>query len=240
MNLFKDFMIVFLRIFTILPFMLMVTLFMGRRTIGEMPIFDFLVVIVIGALVGSDISEPNIPHIHTVVALIFVGILQKIISTLMIKYRKIGKLITFEPVIVIQDGKFIAKSLKKIGYSIDNVLQMLREQEVFDVGEIHLGIIEASGKLSLLKKQNKATVTIEDMHLTKKSPSLSYVVIIRGAVIKDALDKLKLSTIWLEEELMKINITAIDDVFFATVNDNKELSVSLKEYTGEETIPIYN
>jgi uncharacterized membrane protein YcaP (DUF421 family) len=240
MDLFKDFMVVFLRIFTILPFMLMVTLFMGRKTIGEMPIFDFLVVIVIGALVGADISEPSIPHMHTVVALILVAILQKMIATLMIKYRKIGKLITFEPVIVIQDGKFIAKNLKKIGYSIDNVLQMLREQEVFDVGEIHLGIIEASGKVSLLKKQNKTTVTIEDMQLTKKSPSLSYVVIIRGEVIKDALDKLRLSTVWLEEELMKLNITAIDDVFFATVNDNKELSVSLKGYTGEETIPIYN
>lgn len=56
------------------------------------------------------------------------GILQKIVASWKISNRKLDKLLTFEPTIVIQDGKFLDKNLKKIRYSIDNVLQMLREK----------------------------------------------------------------------------------------------------------------
>lgn len=45
--------------------MLFVTIMMGRRSIAELPVFDFLVVITLGAVVGADLADPNIDHIHT-------------------------------------------------------------------------------------------------------------------------------------------------------------------------------
>ncbi|WP_234946531.1 hypothetical protein [Bacillus sp. m3-13] len=42
MELFVDLLKVLFRIITILPLMLLVTLFMGKRSIGELPVFDFL------------------------------------------------------------------------------------------------------------------------------------------------------------------------------------------------------
>ncbi len=42
LELFVDLLKVLFRIITILPLMLLVTLFMGKRSIGELPVFDFL------------------------------------------------------------------------------------------------------------------------------------------------------------------------------------------------------
>lgn len=39
----KEILVVYGRIITILPLLLIVTLFMGKRSIGEMPVFDFLI-----------------------------------------------------------------------------------------------------------------------------------------------------------------------------------------------------
>ncbi|MGK0465933.1 DUF421 domain-containing protein [Clostridium sp.] len=242
MDLVKDLLVVTGRLLTILPLMLFVALYMGKRSIGEIPVFDFLVILTLGSVVGADIADPNVPHIHTAVAIILIGLLQIIVSKAIIKHRKLGHLITFEPSIVIQDGQFIVKNLKKLRYSIDNVLSMLREKDVFDINDIHLGIIEATGNLSLLKIDSKAVVTLEDMNLTKNTPSLSYPLIVDGKIHSDILIKLDLPLDWLKQQLMSLNIKTTEEVFFASINTNNELHVSLKSFMNdnENTIPIYH
>lgn len=242
MELVKELLVVVGRIVTILPLMLGITFFMGKRSIGELPVFDFLIIITFGAVVGADIADPAIPHIHTAVAIVLIGILQIIVSKLVIKYRKLGHIITFEPTVVIVEGKLVKSNLKRLRYSIDNLLQMTREQGIFDIMDVYLGIIEANGKLSLLKQPNKEGVTVEDMKLQKKNSSLSYPIIIDGNVYEDVLVKLELSSEWLKQELKVLEISNLDEVFFASVNTKKELHVSLKNYMSdtEKIPPIYN
>lgn len=242
MHIVKDLLLVTGRILTILPLMLFVALYMGKRSIGELPVFDFLVIICLGAVVGADIADPAVPHIHTAVAIVLIGLFQKIVSRAVIKYRKLGHFITFEPTIVIQDGQLIVRNLKRLRYSIDNVLQMLREKDVFNISDVHLGIVEANGRLSVLKKDTKAAVTIEDVNLTKRSSSISYPVIIDGNVKGEVLGKLKLDYNWLMQQLLNINIKSKDEVFFASVNDKLELHVSLKDTLSNDSdiMPIYH
>lgn len=242
MELMNELLVVAGRIITILPLMLGITFYMGKRSIGELPVFDFLVIITLGAVVGADIADPAIPHIHTAVAIVLIGLLQIIVSKLVIKYRKLGHVITFEPTIVIMDGKLIKSNLERLRYSIDNLLQMVREQGIFDIKDVYLGIVEANGKLSILKQPNKEGVTIEDMKLEKKNSSLSYPVIIDGKVYEDVLAKLELSNEWLQQELKKLDIRNLGEVFFASVNTKKELHVSLENYMRDKRKipPIYN
>lgn len=113
MELLKDLLLVLGRIYTIYPLLLGVTLFMGRRSIGELPVFDYIIILSLGSVIGADIADPKIEHIHTAFAIVAIGVLQKIASVLHVKSRRIGKWITFEPMIVVKDGKFIYPNLKK-------------------------------------------------------------------------------------------------------------------------------
>ena len=142
--------------------------------------------------------------------------------------RKIGRLITFEPIIVIQNGILLSKNLRKIHYTIDNILQLLREKEVFDINDVETAIIEASGKISVLKKQNKSAVTPEDMNITKNVSDLTFPLIIEGKIISDVLDHLMLDQAWLKQQLTGKDIYDINSVFFASINYKHELQISLK------------
>ncbi|MDF2613306.1 MAG: hypothetical protein K0S71_1092 [Clostridia bacterium] len=231
----KDSGIVLLRIVTILPLLLFLSLYMGKRTIGELPVFDFLIIVVLGAVVGADIADPEIKHLPTAVAMIGIAILQKLVAKLKLSNRKIGHLITFEPTIIIQNGILLNKNLKKIQYSIDNVLQLLREKDVFDINEVETAIIEASGNLSVLKKPKKNTVTLEDMKIAKKTSSIAFPVIIEGKVYTDVLIHLGLDEAWLRKELRQQEIYDMNNVFFASLNNNHELHISFSE---QDTISI--
>ena len=224
----KDILIVLVRIITILPLLLFTTLFMGKRAIGEIPVFDFLIVIILGAVVGADIADPNIEHLPTVITIIFIGVFQRIVAKWKISNRKIGKLLTLEPTVVIQDGKFVVKNLKKIRFSIDNILQMLREKNVFDINEVETAIIEGNGALSVLKKPEKNSVTREDMNIVNTTSSIAFPVIIEGNIYSDVLRNVNLSEAWLIQQLSAQGVNDINNVFFASINRNLELHVSLK------------
>lgn len=234
----KDILLVLLRIVTILPLLLFMTLYMGKRAIGELPIFDFLVVLILGAVVGADIADPNIEHIPTVITIIAIGIFQRIIANWKLSNRKIGRLLTFEPTVVIQDGKFIYKNLKKIRYSIDNILQMLRGKNIFDIAEVETAVIEANGAISVLKKAHKNTVTIEDMNIIKKSSLISLPVIVEGTVYSDVLMKYNLNEAWLKQQLALQGVNDVNDVFFASINHHLELHISLKHENHPNIPPI--
>lgn len=242
MDIIKEFFVLLGRIITIIPLMLAITLYMGKRSIAELPVFDFLVIIILGAVVGADIADPEIPHIHTAAAIILIGIFHRIVSNLKIKYRKFGHLITFDPTIVIHDGKFIVKNLKSIRYSIDNVLQMLREKDVFDISDVHLGIIESNGNISVLKKANKTELTVEDLNLPKSTFSLSYTVIIDGVLYNDVLKKLHLSEDWLKQQLTNMGVENLSEIFYASINTKNELHVSLRSFMAgkDDILPIHN
>ena len=209
---------------------------MGKRAIGELPVFDFLIIVILGAVVGADIADPEIKHLPTAVAIISVALLQKLVARLKISKRKIGRLITFEPTIIVQDGKILNKNLKKIHYSIDNILQMLREKDVFDISEVETAIIEASGNMSVLKKPEKCNVTREDMNIPMKTSTIAYPIIMEGEIYSQVLSYLGLNEAWLKEQLKNRKIINIKDVFFASINQKHELQ-SLKQEGGIK-IPI--
>jgi len=227
MDLVKELVIVLGRIVTIIPLLLIITLVMGRRSIGELPVFDFLVILILGAVVGADIADPNIEHLHTAVAIVLIGGLQMLIAKWAITHRKFGRLITFEPTIVIKDGQLLRDNMKRIRYSLDNILQMLRENDIFDASDVQLGIIESNGKLTVYKSPNKGNVTVEDLGIKKTNEGISYPVIIEGKIYSTVLKDLNLNSTWLKNELSKQDISNIEQVFYASVSKDKKLHISL-------------
>lgn len=95
-----------------------ILLIMGKRPLGELPVFDYLIVIVLGSVVGSDIADPDAHHIQIAFAVIVLALFQKVITILALKIKIIKRLVTFEPTMVIKSGKFIYKNLKHAKYDM--------------------------------------------------------------------------------------------------------------------------
>lgn len=219
----KDIALVLGRIATIFPLLLAVTLFMGRRSIGELPVFDFLIIIALGSVVGADIADPNVEHLPTAVAIFAIGLLQKLVAFLVMRRRWFGKWVTFEPIVVVQDGRPIAANLRKVKYTLDNILQMLREAGVFDVGSVNIAILEANGKLSVYENNGK---------------SISYPIVIDGRLERRTLKSLDLTEEWLHDRL-KAESMELGDVYFASLDEQRNLIVTGRE-SSADLAPIYH
>ncbi|WP_088909506.1 DUF421 domain-containing protein [Brevibacillus formosus] len=189
---FGESMLVIERVCTIIPLLLIITLFMGKRSIGELPVFDFIIIITLGS-----------------VAILTLGLLQRVASQLSIVFRWFGRMVTFEPTVIFSNGNFHVKNIKKIRYSLDNVLHMLREKDVFDLAEIDLAIIEANGRLTVLKKVEQQVVTKQDLNIQTYSAGMALHVIVEGKIYPDVLSYRNRDEQWLVHELKKKGIASV-------------------------------
>lgn len=215
------------RIVTILSVLLIATLIIsGRRPIGELPVFDLLTIVVIGAITGADIAEEEIPHLHIIFAIIITYSFQRIVNLLYVKFTWFKKLTTFRPMIIIQHGKLVYENMKKVNYTVDEVLMLLRIKNVFNIEDIHYGILEANGELSVFKTDAATAPIREDLLENVPVAPLSYTVIMDGQLEDNNLTLLDLTEEELKSLLIQQGYHSPKEIFFASMVKGGNLCIS--------------
>lgn len=222
-----EYLVIFARIISIMSLLLFCTLIiMGKRPIGEMPVFDFLSIIVLASIVGADIADPDIKHLPTAFAVVVLALFQRIIAEIAIRNRWFKHLINFEPTVILKDGVFIYKNIKKIKYSIDEVLMLLRDKDIFDIGKLSFAIIESNGKLSVSKKTEDEVITLKDLKIEPSGDNNFNTIILEGKLQFDKLKLLNKS----EQDIIKIinsrGYNCFKDIFYASMNKDQSINIS--------------
>jgi len=226
----NEYLIIFLRIISIMGLLLFCTLFiMGKRPIGELPVFDLLAIVVMGAIVGADIADPKIKHLPTAFAVVILALLQRTISIASVRSKKFRSLVNFEPTVVVHNGQLLCKNIKKISYTVSEVLMLLREKDIFDLDKVDYGVIEPSGNLSVLKKSEHGELTPKLMNIYTQESSIHTIVIFEGKLQKNNLNKTKFTEQYIVDNLKQRAYNNIEEVFFASIDKNGTMNVSSYE-----------
>ena len=128
------------------------------------------------------------------------------------------------PQIVIRNGCILKSELRRARYNLNDLLAQLRENGYPNVEDVEMGVLETSGKLSIVPKSQKRPVTPADLDITTKYEGLPTILIMDGVIMKKELNRNQLTMSWLEEELAKEGVTA-KEVFLATLSTEGELYI---------------
>ena len=124
-------------------------------------------------------------------------------------------------------------ALKKAKYRVSDILQLMRNQGVFDPNEVDFAIIESNGQLSILKKAELLPLTPKDMNIPVKNTGISTELIYDGILIEENLRQLDKDKTWLMGELKAHGINNISEVFLVTLNP--EGSIYIDKYDDHIT-----
>ncbi|MCM2979908.1 YdfS [Niallia circulans] len=198
---------------------------LGKQTISQMTIFDFVATISMGAISANLAFNTSIKVHHTIIAFSIYVIVIFLIAILSLKNRKARKFLAGDPTIVIQNGKVLEKNMNKMRYTIDYLNQQLREKDVFNVEEVLFAIIETNGSMTVLKKPQYRSVTRQDL-MVQVLPEhrLPIELIMDGEIIKENLEQNNLSDSWLQSELRKRNVTK-NEVVYAVLAANGNIYI---------------
>ena len=196
--------ILFLKIAAVFFCLILVLRILGKREVGELSIFDLVVLLIIAdiAALGIDNDEFIIPSYFCVFILV---VLQKILSLLLIKVAKFRNIIDGSPTTVVMDGKLLIKNMRKEHYTVDDLVSKMRIEHIMDLEEIKLAILETNGTLSIFRKERFNEIKLP--------------VIMSGQIVKDSLKLLNWDQKQFEERLKKHNI-AFKKIIYASLHRN--------------------
>lgn len=202
----------------------LVTKMIGKKQVSQLSLFDY----VIGISIGNFAAEMTInldSHIlHGTIAVIIFGLIAYFISIATMKSIKLRRFFAGVPTILIKDGVLIEKGLKKVKFDINDFLEQCREQGYFDISEIAYAVMEASGKVSILPKNEYKTVINKDMDIKKSKASLLANVIIDGKVMYKNLHVVGKDEEWLSKKL-KEKGKKQEDILLATLDNQEKLLI---------------
>ena len=134
----------FVRAIILYLIVLVVMRAMGKREIGQLEPFELAISIIIADLACTPMANPGIPIYLGIVPILALLVMHFIISFVSMKSIKIRQFLSGKPSILIKRGKIDEKALIHENFTINELQERLRSQNIFDLGEVEYAILETS------------------------------------------------------------------------------------------------
>lgn len=180
---------------------LVVIRLMGKRELGQLSPFDFVVAIIIAELAVIPLEATDEPLWKSVLPLLILAALEILVSYATLFSQTLRGIICGHPQIIIKNGTILRDEMRKARYNLDELMSQLRDKGIVDTQDVEFAVLETSGKLSVIPKSQYRPVTPADLGISTPYEGLPTVLIMDGNIMKNNLKEAALDEKWLQEML---------------------------------------
>lgn len=125
----------------------------GSRSIGQLSLVEFLLVIALGSAVGDAMFYADVPLIHAMIVITVVVFLDKGLAFLVSRKATLEDTIEGKTAEVIRDGVIDWRRLLTMNVGHDELFEQLRRKEVEHLGQVRGAYFETNGLLSVFREE---------------------------------------------------------------------------------------
>lgn len=167
---------------------LLVIRVMGKRQIAQMQPFELVITLIIADLATIPMSDISIPLINGIIPLLVLCLLHFLITYISCKSVRMRKIFNGKPLIMINPDGIVEDAISKVNITINDIVSTCRNAGYPNVEDVLYVIMETSGSISVIPKNDSSPPTKEEMRIQKKDTELPTIFISDG---KYSLDNLK-------------------------------------------------
>ena len=224
-------LITFVRAVILYIIVLVVMRFMGKREIGQLQPFEFVIAIMIADLAIVPMSEIGIPIINGIIPILGLLVMHLLISYINLKSIKMRALICGKPSILIYRGHINEDIMIKERFTINELQEKIRSMGVDSIADVEFAILETSGQISVIQKPEKRNTKPEDFGIMPEYERIAYDLVINGVVMNENLQLLNKDYEWIKREVEKFGYEP-EDALIVTINAQNEI-FSQKKMRGK-------
>lgn len=187
--------------------------FMGKREIGQLSLFDLLILLTIVNIMVLGIEDHEENFWNCLAPMIGIAIIQKVVALICLKWPAIRTLMDGTEVAIIIEGQICVDNMRKQRYNMDDLFVQLREKSVRTIEEVEYAILENNGRLSVF------------LYSDEEDKIKPFPVIVSGRVMKKNLQVLKISEDWVNKEIKRHGYNNVKQIYGA-MYDGKNLRIT--------------
>ncbi len=123
---------------------------MKRRTLADMAPFELLLLVTLGDIVQQGITQEDYSVTGAALAITTFAFWITLLSYLTWRSRRLAAIIDGVPLVIVQDGAPIERTLATERLPMSEVLEAARQEGIETLDEVKLAVLEPSGRISFI------------------------------------------------------------------------------------------
>lgn len=135
-------------------FLILVMRVSGRRELTSLTPFDLLLLVVVGDLIQQGVTQTDTSVTGAMIAVTTIAGLSVLSSWLAFRSRTARRVLEGDPIVLVEKGKLIERNLKRERMTEAELAEEMRMSQIGSLDEVSWAILEASGQISFIRKQD--------------------------------------------------------------------------------------
>jgi uncharacterized membrane protein YcaP (DUF421 family) len=140
-----------LRTIAIYAFLMVVFRLSGKRTLKDVTVFDFILLLVLSEGVQQALTSDDFSTVNAWVIIATFVSLDIAMSLLKRRFRWLDRILDGEPLIIVRDGVPLRKRMAKERIDIDEVMEAARQNGLESLAQIKYAVLERNGAISIIQ-----------------------------------------------------------------------------------------
>ncbi len=153
---------------------------MGKRQLGELQPFEFVITLVTSELACIPMSDPTIPIIYGIIPVFTLFIAHLLITKIASKSVRFRRVINGKPVVIIEKGNILPQVMKELNMDTDDLMEALRGKDIFNPADVEYAIIETNGSMTILPKNQSRPLCPDDVDMQVERAYMPVTLILEG------------------------------------------------------------
>jgi uncharacterized membrane protein YcaP (DUF421 family) len=122
----------------------------GKREIGQLTVFDLVVLLLISNAVQNAMVGPDTSLLGGILAAVVLLLVNSLVARLRYKWPRLRHWVEGTPTLLVLHGKTIPEHLRREGVDEDMLAAALREHGITDVSVVEMAVLETDGSISVV------------------------------------------------------------------------------------------
>ncbi len=197
---------------------------MGKRQMGQLQPYEFVMTMLIANLVASPMSNVATPLLHGLLPVAALFIAHSAITLMSLRSDRMRSFFSGKPSLIISKGVWQQQEMKKLCLTIADVLEGLRTSGILDPAEVETAVVEANGAINAFPYADKRPPTAAEVNVDPGYEGLPMTLIMDGRIQTGNLGTAQLTQAQLERMLSSRRLAA-ESVFFCSLDTQGRMMI---------------
>jgi uncharacterized membrane protein YcaP (DUF421 family) len=125
---------------------------LGRRELSTLQPFDLIMLVVIGDLIQSGVTQNDLSVTGVLLVLGTIGTLQVLTSFVAFRFRRLRPMLQGEPVVLVDNGELVSANMRRERLDLNDLAGKARLSGIAALDDIRWAVLETNGEISFIKQ----------------------------------------------------------------------------------------
>lgn len=201
---------------------------MGKRQIGELNPHELVITILVSQIASIPLQDNAMPLANAFLPMLLLVSLEILASVVSMKSLWLRNLLQGKPIFLIRRGKLNQKQMRRLRFTVDDLVDALRQKDVFDLSTVEEAVVETNGSLSVRLKAEESPVTPKQLGVPAPDGGFPLPVVTDGHIVKEYFGDTLQDPTAIAQALQKENLRP-HELLVVTIDDSGTVFAVKKE-----------